>query len=200
MARNKKRDSGQEIIPNMGLFWEKEKVRWKGNRSVGRGSLSGKCAREKKAGEVDFWGQTGIYALYDADYHLIYVGQAGFGDKSYIGARLKHHCGDELAGRWDLFSWFGLRKVTGKNTLGQKPKRKAGTLTNIGNVLEAILIAVAEPPMNGQGGRFGKKVSRYLQVDKSSDKDIEDNKKRHEKIMKELSKLSGKFSKLFKKR
>jgi hypothetical protein len=99
-----------------------------------------------------------------------------------------------------LFSWFGLRKVTGKNTLGQKTKRKAGTLTNIGNILEAILIAVAEPPMNGQGGKFGKKVERYLQVDKSSDKDIEVSKKRHEKIMKEFSKLSGKISKLLKKR
>jgi hypothetical protein len=191
MARNKKRDSGQQIIANMGLFWEKEKVRWKGTRSVGK-SLSGRCAREKRAGEVDFWGQTGIYALYDADYHLIYVGQAGFGDKSYIGARLKHHCGDELAGRWDLFSWFGLRKVTGQNTLGRKSKRKAGTLTNIGNVLEAILIAVAEPPMNSQGGKFGRKVERYLQVDEGADKDA----KSHEKILKELSKLSTKIKKI----
>lgn len=192
MARSKKKDKGQPIIANMGLFWEREKVRWKGNRSVGRGSLSGKCAREKRAGEVDFWGQTGIYALYDADYHLIYVGQAGFGDKSCIGARLKHHCGDELAGRWDLFSWFGLRKVIGKNTLGQKPKRKAGTLTNIGNVLEAVLIAVAEPPMNGQGGKFGKKVERYLQVDESADKDA----KSHGKILNEISKLAAKLKKI----
>ena len=98
MARNKKRDSGQQIIANMGLFWEKSKVRWKGNRSVGKGSLSGKWVREKKD-EVDFWEQTGIYALYDADYHLVYVGQAGFGDKSCIGSRLKHHCRDNLAGR-----------------------------------------------------------------------------------------------------
>lgn len=199
MARNKKRDSGQQIIANMGLFWEKDKVRWKGNRSVGKGSLSGKWVREKKD-EVDFWEQTGIYALYDADYHLVYVGQAGFGDKSCIGSRLKHHCRDNLAGRWDRFSWFGLRKVTEKNTLGQKPKNKGGSLINIGNVLEAILIEVAEPPLNRQGGKFGRKVERYLQEDKSSDKDIEANKKRHASIMKELSKMSVKIKKLLKRK
>jgi hypothetical protein len=194
MARNKKRDSGQEIIANMGLFWKREKVRWIGNKRENR-ELAGIRANEKKAGSVDFWGQTGIYALYNADYHLVYVGQAGFGDKSCIGDRLKHHRNDDLAGRWDMFSWFGLRKVTNKHELGNKPQRKSGVLSAIGNVLEGILIEVAEPPMNSQGGKFGKRVERYLQVDESADKDA----KSHEKILNEISKLSTKLKKIARK-
>jgi len=179
----------------MGLYWKREKVRWTGNRRVGKRRLAGVRASEKKAGEVDFWEQTGIYALYDADYHLIYVGQAGFGDKSYIGTRLKHHSRDELAGRWDMFSWFGLRKVTTNNVLGVKPERKSGTLTDIGNVLEAILIQAAEPPMNRQGGKFGKRVKRYLQVDDSSDKNVDANEKAHQKILDKIAKLQAKLKK-----
>jgi len=194
MARSKKKDKGQQIIANMGLFWKREKARWKGDRSKKK-ELAGVRANEKREGKVDFWEQTGIYALYNADYHLVYVGQAGFGDKSCIGDRLRHHSRDDLAGRWDMFSWFGLRKVTIKNDLGNKPLSKSGALSAIGNVLEGILIEVAEPPMNSQGGKFGKKVERYLQADESADKDA----KSHEKILNEILKLSTKLKKIARK-
>jgi len=189
MARNRrtKRGAGQRIIANMGLLWKQEKVRWK-KRGHENKELAGERANEKTAGKVDFWRQTGIYALYNTDYHLIYMGQAGFGDKSCIGSRLKHHLRDGLSGRWDMFSWFGLRKVTNRNKLGNKPQRKTDNLSAIGNVLEAILIEVAEPPMNGQGGRFGRKVERYLQMDES----IDENAEAHQEILDEISKLSKK--------
>jgi hypothetical protein len=195
MARNKKKDSGQKIIANMGLYWKRENVRWVGSRSEKR-KLIGKRAKEKTGGSVDFWKQTGIYALYNTDYDLIYVGQAGFGDKSCIGDRLKHHTRDDLSGRWDKFSWFGLRKVTNKNKLGNKPQHKGGNLTSIGNVLEAILIEVAEPPMNSQGGKFGNKVERYLQ---DEDERADKYDKSHKKILKNLARLSTDLKKLSRK-
>jgi hypothetical protein len=193
-SRRKKKGTGQ-IIANIGLFWKREKVRWVGSRSIQK-QLAGKRAYGKTAGVVDFWKQTGIYALYNTDYDLIYVGQAGFGDKSCIGDRLKHHTRDDLAGRWDRFSWFGLRKVTIKNKLGSKPQHKGGDLTLIGNVLEAILIEVAEPPMNSQGGKFGNNVERYLQhEDVGDDKDV----KSHAKILSEISKLTTRLKKIARK-
>jgi hypothetical protein len=69
----KKKASGQKIISNMGLFWRRDQVRWKGNRGIGRARLAGRRRSAKRKGEVDFWKQTGIYALY-AEYDLIYVG------------------------------------------------------------------------------------------------------------------------------
>lgn len=186
---NKKKASGQRIISNMGLFWRHEEVRWKGNRGIGRARLAGRRRSAKRKGEVDFWKQTGIYALY-AKYDLIYVGQAGLSDQSNLGNRLKHHLTD-LAGRWDMFSWFGLQRVKADNKLGKRAELSLSTRAHLANVLEGIIIEVAEPPMNSQKGRFGSRVERYIQVDDS--RDAED--KASEQILRSIDKLGEKVAK-----
>ena len=162
MAKTKKRrgKGKPKIIANLGLFWHRNKVLWSGDKRVGPKSLVG---RRPGAKRVDFWRQGGIYALY-ADHHLVYVGQAGLGDKSCIGSRLKHHTRDDLADRWDMFSWFGLRKVRKNRKLGAKFNKAKATWSDVADVLEGILIEVAEPPQNSQKGRFGSGVHRYIQV------------------------------------
>jgi hypothetical protein len=165
----KKNDQGQKIIANMGLFWSRNKVRWRGNAGIGPARLAGTRRRAKSKGQVNFWPQTGIYALY-AEYRLVYVGQAGLSDKSCLGNRLKQHITDDLAGRWDMFSWFGLQKVrTSDNKVGARAKVNLSQRNHLANVLEGIIIEVAEPPMNNQSGRFGKNVELYLQVDDHAD-------------------------------
>ena len=91
MAKRKRRhsDGKPKIIANMGLFWYRDVV-WADVRKGFTKNLWGYRAWAKREGRVDFWKQAGIYALY-ADYHLIYVGQAGMGDKSCIGDRLYGH-------------------------------------------------------------------------------------------------------------
>jgi hypothetical protein len=199
MARNRKNNGseGQSIIANMGLFWDRDKVRWKQPKE----GLCGIRIGAKRDGKVDFWPQTGIYALYDMDYNLVYVGQAGFGDKTFIGNRLKAHTTDTLAGRWIKFSWFGLRKVTKEGKLGNRPEYRSGSLTWIGNVLEAMIIEVAEPPMNSQKGKFGPNVTRYIQPDKITydeiaDIDTEKHKEIIQKISKSHDKIMGELGKL----
>lgn len=169
MAKTKKRrgKGKPKIIANLGLFWHRNKVLWSGDRRVGPKSLVG---RRPGAKRVDFWRQGGIYALY-ADHHLVYVGQAGLGDKSCIGSRLKHHTRDDLADRWDMFSWFGLRKVRKNRKLGAKFNKAKATWSDVADVLEGILIEVAEPPQNSQKGRFGSGVHRYIQVAHEPPKD-----------------------------
>lgn len=72
---------------------------------------------------------------------------------------------DDLAGRWDRFTWLGFRKVIG----GKTPKLSKSDSTfhispaQLLDHLEAALIHSFEPPMNGQEGRFGKVVVRYKQ-------------------------------------
>ena len=154
--KKKKKTQDQRIIANMGLFWSREQVRWKGNRKTGPSRLAGVRAIAKKSGEVDFWTQTGIYALYDASYVLIYVGQAGLTDQSCVGNRLKQHIKDDLAGRWDMFSWFGLQSVNKTNKLRARSQVSLTTRSQLANVLEGILIEVAEPPMNSQKGQNGR--------------------------------------------
>ncbi len=194
MARSKKtkriakyQDSDQRVIKNMGLFWRCEEVRWAGNRGIGGGRLAGERAKNKRLGEVDFWKQKGIYALYD-NHHLVYVGQTS---KSGLGSRLKQHYFNDMVGRWNMFSWFGMLKATRQNKLAVPWETKYTFRSHLADILEGIVIAVAEPPLNGQEGRFGEKVEYFLQVDDR----IPDEKKQKEII----NEIDGKLKKYVKK-
>jgi hypothetical protein len=47
MTKRKIRDAGQKIIKNMGLFWDFNSVRWRGNRGIGAKRLIGQRATAK---------------------------------------------------------------------------------------------------------------------------------------------------------
>jgi hypothetical protein len=151
------------LIKSYGLFWREQEVFW-GKPNV-RGTLEGYWAGAKKAGVVDFREQRGVYILYDVNYKMLYVGQAGKGNHSLF-SRLKNHRMDRLADRWSMFSWFGTRGVSDENTLLDDDDFD----TDLGKVLshiEGILIAAAEPPLNLQSGSFGNEVYKFIQVKKS---------------------------------
>ncbi len=148
-----------DIIENYGLFWREENVFWGAGSS--RGSLLGVPAYARTAEPVDFRSQAGLYVLYSG-HDLIYVGQAGSG-RATLFSRLKRHRKDPLADRWDRFSWFGLGRVLSSGKLAKTNARMRSTASTTLNQIEAVLIAAAEPALNRQGGRFGKR-RRYLQV------------------------------------
>ena len=146
------------LIKNYGLFWKADDVFWgyKGNTGVLYGYKS------KSDYLVDFRDQTGIYILY-SDYRIIYIGQAGKGDTGLF-ARLKtHRSSEDLGGRWDRFSLFGLRKVTKKGELAIESNAHHSSKKTVLDHIEAILIHTIEPPLNKQGGKWGTGVQRYLQ-------------------------------------
>lgn len=150
----------QSPILNLGARWKAEDVYW--NSAPSNARLLGVRTDALRGPQVNFAHQSGIYVLY-ANFTPIYVGQAN----CRLFERLKSHClRDDFAGRWDRFSWFGLRKVIG----GKAPNlSKPGTVFSISTKqlidhLEAIMIHAFEPALNGQEGRFGKSVVRYKQV------------------------------------
>ena len=118
-------------------------------------------ARNVTSDAIDFREQSGVYVLY-AEYQMIYVGQAGVGNQKLFN-RLKQHTRDALAGRWNRFSWFGIRRVLANRNLSAEKDAKHTTLENVLNHIEAILIHAGEPQHNRQGGRFGDEVTQYLQ-------------------------------------
>lgn len=95
------------LIENYGLFWRTDSVFWGKPKSAG--AFYGVLVSAKKSQPVDFREQSGIYALY-GNYELVYVGQTG-GKGQKLMARLLQHRKDDLAGRWNIFSWFGTRAV-----------------------------------------------------------------------------------------
>lgn len=147
------------LIKNYGLFWSEKDVFWGAGSNAG--TLLGVPAKNLTAEEIDFREQSGVYVLY-ADYQMVYVGQAGAGNQKLF-ARLKQHTRDALAGRWNQFSWFGIRKVNQAGDLAAEADGKHSTHAEVLNHIEAILIHAAEPKQNRQGGRFGEDVVQYLQ-------------------------------------
>jgi len=147
-------------VTSYGLFWRTDQITWfpgQGNRDEFR--LLGRMGKNRPNIRVaDFRSQQGIYILFDA-YGPAYVGLAK-GDR--LGARLREHHSDDLAGRWDRFSWFGFNQVGttpdkhGVLSLNQ-PDRDVtdDTSTTIGD-LEALLIAAMGTKLNKKKMRFDK--------------------------------------------
>lgn len=144
----------------LGARWRADDVYWRS--APGNGKLLGVRAKALTSPEANFSEQSGIYVLY-ADFTPIYVGQVN----KRLFARLKeHYLTDDFAGRWDRFTWFGLRNVIGGNnpTLSIPGVTFHISTTQLLNHLEAIMIHSFEPALNGQEGRFGEMVTRYKQI------------------------------------
>ncbi|HEV2603074.1 MAG TPA: GIY-YIG nuclease family protein [Microvirga sp.] len=156
------------LIRNYGLFWRRSVIAPDGAwpRS---GELLGLGVKKKKQKFVDFANQRGVYALYDDNFRLIYVGQAGRA-KRRLYSRLRAHTIGNLADRWSRFSWFGLMGVgpepnsDGHFELEDVPDEIPTDRTSILNHVEAVLIMAAEPMRNTKGGIFGKEVTHYRQT------------------------------------
>ena len=144
----------------VGARWWAEDVYWYSAPKTAQ--LNGVPRKNVTAPVANFAHQSGIYILY-SDHTPIYVGQAN----KTLFARLKaHHLTDDLAGRWDAFTWFGFRAVVGgKDPRLSKPSTKFSiSTTQLLDHVEAAMIHAFEPPLNGQEGRFGEGVTRYKQV------------------------------------
>lgn len=132
-----------------GMFWQRDRITW-----TGRPRLLGQ--QTEGAAEVDFADQVGVYLLHDRD-RVIYVGRAS----DTLVARLKAHTTDRMAGRWDRFSWFGLRAVSEDGELTDAAS--AWTHKVVIETMEALLIESMEPPLNRRrGDNF--QGSEYQQV------------------------------------
>ena len=151
----------KQLIQSYGLFWHSEDVYW--GQKNNNGALWGwGLRRDKTRGIVNFRNQIGVYVLYD-DYRPIYAGQAGFGNqKQNLMNRLRQHKKDDLANRWNKFSWFGTRWVTGTGTLSRPADAAHPTADIVLDQLEAILITTIEPSSNRQGGKW-RSAKRYDQ-------------------------------------
>lgn len=158
------------MIESFGLHWRKDLVFW--GRQKNRGSLLGAASRSIHARAVDFREQRGIYALY-ADYELVYVGQTGSGDDRLF-TRLRMHKSDHLSERWNRFSWFGTQWVTEAGALSKDTKAVQDSIVKFLNVLEAVSIAVAEPRLNLQRGKWSDATQYFQYKDSRLSQQIDD--------------------------
>lgn len=160
------------VLQAFGMFWRRDLIVWVGGkqRLLGRQGTG--------ASDVDFAQQIGVYLLHDRE-RVIYVGRAA----DTLFARLKAHTSDRLAGRWDRFSWFGLKGV-GENGALADPIA-AWTPTIVIETMEALLIESLEPSLNRKRGDNFAAVE-YIQV---ADPQVENA--RRKALLSELAKGAG---------
>ena len=145
-------DAESGSLEAFGVYWERGQVNWAGNpRLFGRA--------HPKADRVNLADQIGVYLLYDEHRVVVYVGQA---TQQSIWRRLAQHTSDRLMGRWQRFSWFGIRPVGEDGKLGSVA---AGTITpkRLISTLEALLIEALEPRQNRAGSSYSGE--EYIQAD-----------------------------------
>lgn len=127
------------LINAFGMYWRRDRVVWKSNPRI-LGAQAGGTP-------VDFGAQLGVYLLHDGA-RTIYVGRSS---ARPLGIRLREHNADRLEGRWDRFSWFGVRPVSENAELGAPPASEF-SLEALIATMEALLIEGLEPPQNRKGG------------------------------------------------
>ncbi len=159
------------MILSYGLHWHIDRVFW--GRPNASGALWGAASRSPKARTVDFRQQRGIYALY-ADHELVYVGQTGSGEDRLF-KRLKSHKSDHLSERWNRFSWFGTQWVTKSNLLSTDTAKVSATVEAALNIFEAVAVAIAEPRLNLQRGKWGEATQYYQWWERSDASEEEDD-------------------------
>ncbi|WP_436637640.1 HTH domain-containing protein [Microbaculum sp. FT89] len=148
-AAEEEKEAG--ALRSFGMFWQREFVYWKSARPslFGRQGLG--------AEKVNFSEQIGVYLLHDRE-RVIYVGRSADG----LGVRLRTHISDRLGGRWNRFSWFGLRSVDEKGQLSDDSPHWSQSV--VIDTMEALLIESLEPPLNRKGGGDRFSGAEYLQV------------------------------------
>lgn len=146
----KSRSPADLLFRSRGLFWPISTI------DSGSRQLMGSRTRGGRTDPVNLWDQRGIYALY-RDFNLVYAGQAV--DRP-LGVRLAEHLRDDREGRWDRFSWFGVKLETRGGFREGRGRFHVDSGVAI-NHIEGLLIEVAEPRLNSQGARWRKEVHRY---------------------------------------
>ncbi len=130
------------VIRSYGEFWSPDLVDWGRPGAGGHGQLLGH-AWDKT---VDVWDQLGVYVLLH-DWQVVYVGRVDATKRS-LGSRLREHKNGRLAGRWDRFSWYGIRAVNRTGELGKLGLRQTASQPTVVRTLESVLLAVTVPLLN----------------------------------------------------
>jgi hypothetical protein len=132
------------LIRSYGELWSREAIDWGKRGRAQKGALLGEFGAKRAPTPVDVWDQEGVYILH-ADHAVVYVGLA-HGAK--LGPRLRGHRDDHLAGRWDQFSWYGIRGVLQDGRLGVSAANKNVKSLDAVKTIEALMIRAAPGALN----------------------------------------------------
>jgi len=123
-------------------YWKYNAFGMKWDFEKSNGKLIGYV--NKKSDSKNLHRQIGVYFLYDQNDNIIYVGQTN----SSLIKRLKEHTRkpDELAGKWQKFSWFGWHPVYEDGTMEPTDNKKISA-ENMISYMEGVIIKCFKPQL-----------------------------------------------------
>ena len=126
-----------------GLHWERDKVDWSSRRIWGYDIQPNET--------VDFADQQGVYLLYSWQ-SVVYVGKTAAKEGGLFQRLNDHHRRPVWSGKWERFSWFGIRRVSEQgNLLDDSNSASTAVVTAL---MEAVLIEAMRPAFNDQRGNY----------------------------------------------
>ena len=126
-----------------GLNWERDKVDWTSGRILGYDT--------DPRQPIDFSDQQGVYLLHNWQ-STVYVGRTE-AERNGLSQRLRHHHRrSDWSGKWERFSWFGLRRVDDAGNIFDGPDTAAKD--TVVALMETLLIEVLGPALNRNQGDY----------------------------------------------
>ena len=128
-----------------GLHWEREKVDWNARR------LLGYDIDPNPEQAIDFANQQGVYLLHSWQ-SVVYVGKTTAQADGLFDRLRRHHRQPVWSGKWERFSWFGIRRVNENGEMADGPETANKDI--VAALMEAVLIETLRPSFNQQQGNY----------------------------------------------
>ena len=128
-----------------GLHWERDKVDWSARR------LLGYDIDPSLDSAIDFANQQGVYLLHSWQ-SVVYVGKTSAREGGLFQRLHNHHSRQVWSGKWERFSWFGLRRIDEAGTIVDSPDSASKEVVTA--LMESVLIETLRPSFNNQQGHY----------------------------------------------
>ena len=128
-----------------GLHWERDKVDWSTRR------LLGYDIDPDPDQAINFADQQGVYLLHSWQ-SVVYVGKTTARENGLFQRLQTHHRRQAWSGKWERFSWFGIRRVDENGEMADGPYSASREVVSA--LMEAVLIETLRPSFNQQQGNY----------------------------------------------
>lgn len=133
-----------------GLHWERDKVDWKTNQLLGYDAAYGAIGPNSED-VINFADQQGVYLLHGWQ-SVVYVGKTTAREGGLLQRLRYHHTRQAWSGKWERFSWFGIRRVTEEGNIIDGPDSASKEV--VSSLMESVLIEALRPSFNQQQGSY----------------------------------------------
>ena len=128
-----------------GLHWERSKVNWSA------GHIWGYDINPDPEQAIDFADQQGVYLLHNWQ-SVVYVGKTAAKERGLFQRLQEHHRKHSWSGKWERFSWFGIRRVNESGEMVDVSVEASPAVVTA--LMEAVLIEALGPSFNQQLGHY----------------------------------------------